>query len=352
MAGCALAAFTSAAYAAEPQATDPDFTALADGIRHPTQGCDGAVVLTPRPGTQFADPLGSHPESATSFFAKAASLHVHWASTVTCTHTGLTHRRLPDPNGPDPDTTVQVQSAYSGYQIDNLSHYVQSGWTVPTVVNPPIGYRYSTTGYASSTWAGMGGGHYHYTSDLPLIQAGTTQKLSASNVATYYFWYEIVGGSDDTYDEVRPVGAPAAHAGDDVGTVSIWFHDGSTEFGLCNFSSGGCVNFLRDCLMGGHCSEEPGAATTEWIVERPGGYGAAPLADFGEVNFYNGFWCSDYVEGEPVDCHAISVPGLTSLTAYHLREYVFGSYQILAEPGGITSGNSFTDIYNLPDNHQ
>ncbi|MGA8277979.1 MAG: G1 family glutamic endopeptidase [Rhodanobacteraceae bacterium] len=344
----------------EPADLDPSqFTALADGIPHPTVGCDGAVVLTPRPGTEFADPLGTLPDSATSFFAKAASLHMRWASTLRCTHTGDTHwpgstePSAPMPSGPNPDAG-QVTPTYAGYRIRKTSHYVQSGWTIPTVVNPPPGHHYSPDGYyASSTWAGMGGGTDHHMADLPLIQAGTRQNWLASNSGEYYFWYEIVGGPSNT-GEVE-VYSPVAHPGDDTGTVSIWLAESdSVEFGLCDFSDntppGGCAVIDLDCDPNDPttCTQEPGGNTTEWVVEAPSpGYGSYPLADFGEVNFYNGCWATTFVNGAPVNCRAISDTGVTALS---LQQYVFQQYQILASPGQITSGSSFTDLYYLPDN--
>ncbi len=346
----------------EPANLDPSqFTALADGIPHPTVGCDGAVVLTPRPGTEFADPLGNVPDSATSFYAKAASLHMKWASTMHCTHTGDTDWPVSD-QGEDvnPDSGTQLSTAYSGYRIDKTSEYVQSGWTIPTVVNPPFGSRYGDNGYyASSTWAGIGGGPSNALGDLPLIQAGSRQNFTAPNTAEYYFWWEIVGGPSES-GEVRFDTPPVAHPGDDVGATVFWFPDtDNTEFGICDFTDAnpppyGCVQMELVCDHVHHpekCTAQPGGNTTEWIVEAPSpGYGNYPLADFGEVNFYNGCWAATLVNGVPSNCQAISVPGVTSPTAYLLHQFVFGRYQILASPGGISSGSSFTDLYQLPSN--
>lgn len=96
MAGCLLAGVCASPYTPEtPNVPDSQFTPLENGIPHPTFGCDGAVVVTPQPGTQFADPLGSVPASATSFYAKAARLHMTWVSTMECTPTGITHQLVP-----------------------------------------------------------------------------------------------------------------------------------------------------------------------------------------------------------------------------------------------------------------
>ncbi|HET9661282.1 MAG TPA: G1 family glutamic endopeptidase [Thermomicrobiales bacterium] len=294
------------------------------------------------------------PESAISFYAKAASLDMTWAATLHCKHTGIVHwpGAATGRSGESIETTHIINPSWSGYQIDNLAHYVQSGWTIPTVVNPPIGHRYSTSGYASSIWAGMGGGTSNLLADRPLIQAGSSQYLSAANVASYYFWYEIVGGSAGTSSEIQ-VGSPVAHPGDDVATVSIWLEDThSTEFGICDFSDssppGGCTQIEWNCPEDGNCSEEPGAATTEWIVEAPSaGYGVLPLADFGLVDFYNGCWSAT---SDAATCYAISEPGVTVPVAFWLYRNVFQRRQYLATPGPITFGSSFTDTYHLPQN--
>jgi hypothetical protein len=92
----------------------------------------------------------------------------------------------------------------------------------------------------------------------------------------------------------------------------------------------------------------------EWIVEAPlpcPSCTPLPLADFGEVNFYNACWATIFTDGAPVDCSAISVPGLTAPFSWELGERVFGEsyYQILAQPGALTSNSSFTDEYYLPE---
>jgi hypothetical protein len=200
----ALLIASSMAFFAPNALLAASFTLLSNAVTHPTIGCGGAVVQTPQPGTQFADPLLTLPNSAISFYAKAASLNATWLSTLDCTATGLTHVLIPGaPNAPmsADENTVYSSTNWSGYQINNTAQYVQSGWTIPTVVNPPLMNRYSTTGYDSSTWTGIGGGEPN--GPLPLIQSGSTQQLSATNVATYYFWYEIVGGPSDTRSEIK-----------------------------------------------------------------------------------------------------------------------------------------------------
>jgi hypothetical protein len=355
----ALMGAGAAGAAGNPAAgTDQKYTALQDGIPHPTDGCGGALIVTPRPGTQFADPIGGTPESVTAFYAKAARLDMTWASAAHCIHTGLVHWPASNPGrdgtnavdrgrSSDVVETIQTGTAWAGYQINNLSHYVQSGWTIPTVTNPPPGHHYSNNGYFSSIWAGMGGGSGSSPSDLPLLQAGSTQNIAGSTT-TYYFWYEIVGGSADTGSEMQ-VSVPASNPGDDVGIAVLWFDDThTTEFGICDYSVGGCAQYTLNCPGNGICSEEPGAATTEWMVEAPSnGYGNKPLADFDQVDFYNGCWSPD---SDLDPCYAIAEPGITNPTAYWLYRFVDGSNQLLAKPGGISSGSNFTVTYFPPNN--
>lgn len=223
------------------------------------------------------------------------------------------------------------------------------------VVNPPRGDGYSTTGYYSATWTGIGGGLY---TGNPLIQAGSDQNLSAIGVATYYFWYEIVGGPSDTLDEIR-VSSPIAHPGDDVGSATIWLQSTtSVEFGICDFSDatppGGCMQFYVTCKPNkpSTCTPQPGNSV-EWIMEAPEHDDVqSNLADFGAVDFYNNCWSSTFTAGAPVGCDPIDVPGLPSPIAMLLgRPDTFGCYQILAHPSalGTTQGSTFNDVYQLPD---
>jgi hypothetical protein len=131
-----------------------DVTDLRDAVLHPTSGCGGFVLRTPRPGTQFADPLGNVPGSVEPFFAKAARLHVKWASTVTCRPTNLRHP--PQPYCPPPGKAAPNSCNWSGYEVFNGAQYVQTGYLVPAVSTPLPRYG-NAEGYKSSAWAGIGG---------------------------------------------------------------------------------------------------------------------------------------------------------------------------------------------------
>jgi hypothetical protein len=189
------------------------FTDLGDAIRHPTNGCGGLIVLTPRPGTQFADPLGHAPGSVEPFFAKAARLNVRWQSTLACVSTGIKHQFVPAPPPADSNIQNTVYSYnWSGYEALNTAQYIQTGYQVPAVTLPVPGYD-DGYGYYSSAWAGIGGAD----GSSELIQSGTTQNIDHYGTTDYYFWYEIVGGPDDTGSEQMFVNGPTAHPGDDAG---------------------------------------------------------------------------------------------------------------------------------------
>jgi hypothetical protein len=308
---------------------------LAPAVRtHATNGCNGAVVQTPRAGSELTARSLGLPAAADAFYAEAARHHVRWLSAMTCIRHNLSHALVPaGHSGASQARTANAleSSNWSGYQINQTAQYVQAGWTVPAVVTPKPGY--STTGYDSSSWAGLGGGFN--SGSGALIQAGTEQDLSASGVASYYFWYEIVGGTGDTRGSVQvPL---AVHPGNVVGAVALWTPAGGAEMGDCNFTTGTCLSYSL-------ASSAPGTSE-EWIVEAPSQYGfILPLADFGSVTFINACWATTYVKG--AQCYTISAGGPTPI---YLYSYVLRSEQELAGPRPLNStGNGFTDYYYQP----
>jgi hypothetical protein len=273
--------------------------------------------------------------ASTGLFTRAKKQHAQWLTSLSCISTGLTHK-LQTSGGTSARPVNTIASGnWSGYQINQPVRYVQSGWNVPTVVAPNPGY--STRGYYSSTWTGIGGGFNGGTGAL--IQSGTTQDVSAAGVASYYGWYEIVGGTGDTHGEVRVANLPF-HPGDVGGGVSLWNSStGQAQIGVCNFSygtGGTCISFTLT-------SSAP-SSTAEWIVEAPYGGGILPLANFGSVTFFNGCW-SNVVPPPGGTCYTIQQGGPTEID---LQATEFGKVQTLASPGPITSGSTFTDTYHQP----
>jgi hypothetical protein len=299
IAGCLIAGVTTATAAATPVGS----------------GCAsarGAVV--PTAADAAASPNG--------MLAEALHRHVTWLTTLSCTATGIRH---------DPKVVNGlVSSNWSGYQVTQHANYAQAGWTVPTVTAPVPGY--STRGYYSSTWAGIGGGFN--AGSGALIQAGTTQDVAANGATTYYAWYEIVGGTGDTGSEQRINNLPV-HPGDVVGGVGLYTASGA-QAGVCNFTLGTCISVPL--------ASSPAGTTAEWIVEAPYSGGVLPLANFHNVTFVNACWAPVYVQGG--SCSTIAAGGPQAIS---LQANVLGGLQTLAIPGSLTAdGGGFTDSYYQP----
>jgi hypothetical protein len=286
----------------------------ANAAAQDASSCVGAVVAPPPATTRsgvFADAIGGH---------------ATWLTTLSCTDTGRTHAL--EPAG---QTNNLASTNWSGYQVNQSAGYAQGGWTVPTVNAPVPGY--SSIGYYSSTWAGIGGGFN--AGGGALIQAGTAQSISNTGVTSYYAWYEIVGGTGDTHHEVRINNLPI-HPGDYVGGVALWTAATGAQMGVCDFTTNVCVNFTVP-------SSAPGT-TAEWIVEAPSAGGTLPLANFHSVTFSNSCWSATYVPGGP--CNTIRAGGAQAIT---LQQYAFNTWQNVAIPRPLTAnGLGFVDDYYQP----
>ncbi|HVQ95266.1 MAG TPA: G1 family glutamic endopeptidase [Mycobacteriales bacterium] len=309
-------------------------TAAPPGPAAAGSACAGAVA---RPGPTSANPDQDRygPMVAPGgLFAAALQRHATWLTTLDCTATGRRHAVQPT-SGPAASagrqSNAMFSSNWSGYQVNQVAGYAQGGWTVPTVTRPVPGY--STIGYYSSTWAGIGGGFN--AGNGALIQAGTTQDISSTGVTSYYAWYEIVGGTGDTRGEVR-INNLAVHPGDFVGGAALWTGTGA-QAGVCNFT-------INVCISPAVPSSAPGT-TAEWITEAPSGsIGILPLANFGSVRFSNACWERTFVPGAP--CATIAAGGPTAII---LQQVVFGVVQTLSVPTALTpDGLGFTINYRAP----
>lgn len=297
----------------------------------PAAACAGVVAVAPPTGAAAGTALAPG-----GLFADAISRRATWLTTMSCTATGIQHRAGTGPAAPagpaGPRTNALLSTNWSGYQVNQSAGYAQGGWHVPTVTRPVPGY--SSIGYYSSTWAGIGGGFN--AGNGALIQAGTSQAVSPAGVASYYAWYEIVGGTGDTHGEIRINNLPV-HPGDDIGGVGLWTAAGGAQAGVCNFNINTCISFTL-------ASSAPGT-TAEWIVEAPSGStGILPLADFGSVRFINSCWEHTFVPGAP--CASIAAGGARAIV---LQAVVFNTVQTLAVPGALDAdGYGFTDTYRHP----
>lgn len=348
-----LAVLSTIAHAGESapaSEVESQFTALDDAIAYPTENCNGAVVVAPKPGTQFLDPIDTTSnQEAIGLFRKAAQRNVTWLTEMSCSRTNLTHAfRPPAESGSrsvETRNAAQVNSTYyssnwAGYQIGNntlTGEYVQGGWQIPTVspVGPPT---YSTIGYSSSTWVGRGGG---VGSLLPLVQAGSTQHMSASNVADYYLWYEVYGNGPYVIGETR-INNLRAVPGDDLGVFVRWHPNlGQSQMAICNFSVNTCVDFFVT-------TPEPGKSM-EWIVEAPSpGLGTYPIANYNYVRFYSACWVPVY-DAKNAQCQPITGSGVTSPWTIYMRKSYFGALQLVSYPQSITSNGLYV-YYQHPEN--
>jgi hypothetical protein len=302
---------------------------------HAAASCPGTVVRAPRAGQPMTAAEAGAPAALDGFFATTAKRHVTWLSSMTCGTSSVNHRLRPAATTHGTANTTIQSGNWSGYQITEPGVQVaQAGWTIPavTVPNP----SYSTNGtYDSSTWAGIGGGFN--SGSGALVQAGVSSDIAVGGAASYYPWYEIVGGSGDTGHEV-PVTNLAVHPGDTVSATSYWapIDGGYAQWALCNMTENVCVDFA-------HPSSATGTSA-EWIQEAPlvnGSVAAEP--NFGSLTFTTACW----VETWPGTC----VPASTgaSLSAIDLYLDAFGSEQLVAAPGPLSaSGSQFTDYFYQP----
>ena len=323
---------TSDASAASDASDPTRFTDLDDAVQYPTANCDGLILLAPRKGTQFRDGAHIFPAGLESFFKRAAERNATWLTSLECSDLPSAIQSTRPP--PVVDTAIATWN-WAGFEQDgHAAHYAQAGWTVPTTTSPPIGHRYSSNGYESSIWAGIG---YGEGSNIPpLIQAGTGQYVSTSNQTSYFFWYELL----PTFHQISLAVSP----GNAVASVVAWSNStgtGTAYFGLCNESTNTCTAGLQASPV----SAPSGSA--EWIVEAPGtSSGIAALADFGTVSFHNVCYAQNYTPNQPVTCVAPSGP-----RSFYIQANVFGRLQALAIPQG-NPGLSFNVEYEVPDNGQ
>ena len=313
------------------------FTALGDADTYPTENCNGAVLVVPKPGTQFLDELDASPDAnVSSIFRKAAERKVIWLSTMSCSRTQLTHRVRPealDSTNPavknaNQINTTEYSTNWAGYQIGNGGEYVQGGWQIPTV--SPVGRpTYSTIGYSSSTWVGRGGG---FASSVPLVQAGSTQHMSPSDVPDYYLWYEVYGSGPYVVGETK-INNLRAIPGDDIGVFVRWHPSlGQSEMVICNFNVNTCADFYVT-------TPEPGNSM-EWVVEAPSpGYGSYPIANYNFVRFHDACWAQVYATA--TQCQPITGAGVTSPRSILMRKSFFGFLQVVSFPQSITSNGLY-----------
>ncbi len=343
--------------AATAYADSAAVTSMENAVPHATNGCNGALVYTPQPGTQFFPVTVNMPQGGEAFYAQAARRNVRWLETMTCKPT-QTHASISNSHAATSYSSYSaVGNNWSGYQISNTAQYVQAGWFVPQVTLPSPGYadyNISKFEYDAAVWPGIGGG---FGGTLPLIQSGTDSYIDINGTDIYYFWWQIYDGTPRTFDgtEITDI---SVNPGDEVGAVSVWVPSysyatvGKAMLGVCNFTTGWCVHFNTDSVR------EPGN-TTEWVVEAPSNWnGVLPLAKYGTAEMRNSCWAATTNlvvtpggvvtsvgggSGGAVDCKPITAG--RSVTSLDLQQRVLSSPQVLSSPGPISFGGMGFNVY-------
>lgn len=287
-------------------------------INHSQSGCGEQLTLhTPAPGTKLtAAALGER--GTNTVLAEAARHNVRWLSSVTCKSRSYRPAALRGSN--------QVKSTggpylnWSGYVADTTysPNYVQGFWTEPDAALPA-----GVNSAVSSIWPGLGGDG----KTAQLVQDGTVQLLNGSGSSyteQHYFWFEVW-----PQEGMQEISNLIPNAGDQVAADTSWFN-GTANFALCDYTQGQCVT-------GSQSSPAP-TDSAEWIVERPtldSGY--APLPNFGTVTFSNGGY-QESANGS-LEYNIASGGG----QPWDMENT---SNQIMASPGGLTNGNTFSDTWH------
>jgi hypothetical protein len=162
-----------------------------------------------------------------------------------------------------------VSSNWAGYAVSGTTFSTVSGmWTQPAVdCSSSAGTQAS-----SAFWVGLGGNSEASTA---LEQAGTEVDCSATGVATYSTWYELVPAAS--------VKTPLKVAAGDRIAATVKVSGTSVTVRLRNLTTG--KGFTKTLRM-----VSPDISSAEWIAEAPsaltpGGTRILPLTDFGTVRF-------------------------------------------------------------------
>jgi Peptidase A4 family len=193
--------------------------------------------------------------------------------------TTLSHSTIQVANGRPfyADSTSDNWSGYNlGYLSTNTKYFEVTGtWIVPTATAHKAGQAEH-----GATWIGIGGGCLNTScteTDDTLIQAGTSENVTASGAARYSAWYELV-------PETSVTEKITVHPGDRVHCFISSTGPGEWTIQLKDTTDG--QGFVENTA---YSSSE---LTAEWIVETPvvvstkGGTGVAHLPDLGVVKFF------------------------------------------------------------------
>jgi hypothetical protein len=172
-------------------------------------------------------------------------------------------------SGTSARAATTVSSNWAGYAVSGATFTSVSGtWTQPTAdCSSSAGTQAS-----SAFWVGLGG---NSETSNALEQTGTEIDCSATGVATYSAWYELVPSAS--------VKAPLKVAAGDRIAATVKASGTIVTVRLRNLTTGN--TFTKTLRMA-----SPDVSSAEWIAEAPsaltpGGTRILPLTDFGTVRF-------------------------------------------------------------------
>ncbi len=192
---------------------------------------------------------------------------------------------------------------------------IQADWTVPYV---------ASTLYAGSAanWVGVGGGFLSRgtgSTDSNLVQLGTDEAVSAAGTISYYAWWEVVGGPDDTVHEVV-IPLMNIHPGDRMYAEVDPLGGGDYRLSMTDIS---------DLLLPG-----PGSSGATFVHEVLGETGVAIAGPH-----YNG-----YTDAEVITIEAVTVGGAISPLPWLTPVYVSQAYLTAAAYVDAAAGNTWIPL--------
>lgn len=193
---------------------------------------------------------------------------------------------------------------------------ITGSWIVQTA-NATSGCTYS------AQWIGIGG---FFSGDSSLIQAGTTSQYDCG--ASYSAWYEMLPAAETPISmSINP---------GDVVVVTIFLANAPNFWNI----------YINDTTQNEHFSTtvtyNSSMLSAEWIEERPEINGQLScLADFGTAYF------GSYFTGIPNTNYATinGITGPISSFSYESIDMTSNSGSIIAQPGSLINGGSFTMQY-------
>jgi hypothetical protein len=192
---------------------------------------------------------------------------------------------------------------------------IQANWTVPYVVS-------TLNAGSAANWVGVGGGFLSRgtgSTDSNLVQLGTDELVSAAGTITYFAWWEVVGGPDDTVHMVV-IPLMTIHPGDQMVAEVAPLGGGDYRLSMTDIS---------DLLRPG-----PGSAGATFVDTVLGETGVAISGPH-----YNG-----YTDAEVITIEAVTVGGAISPLPQLTPVFVSQAYLTAAAYVDTATGNTWIPL--------